>query len=252
MTILNYRTALVTGASSGIGEAVVRGLVEHGLTVHAVARRAARLQELANETGCIPHVLDLRDTDAVYQTFTPLEIDVLVNNAGIGRGFDTLFKASREDIDNTLETNIIATLHVIKAIAPGMIERGSGHLIHIGSISGLYPLTSSIYGASKGAIHMLSQNLRRELIGTPVRNTEICPGGVHTEFFESAIDDQDKRKALLDSFEFLQPSDIAESVIFALKMPKRVNINMIEIMSIEQAVGGFIAKPIQDDDQNKK
>ncbi|MEK8015287.1 MAG: SDR family oxidoreductase [Candidatus Parabeggiatoa sp.] len=242
--ISNYRTALVTGASSGIGEAIVRSLTEHGLIVHAVARRTARLQKLANETGCIPHVLDLRDTDALYHTLSPLEIDVLVNNAGIGRGFDTLFKASREDIDRTLETNVIATVHVIKAIAPGMIERGCGHMIHIGSISGLYPLTSSIYGASKGAIHLLSQNLRKELVGTAVRNTEICPGRVHTEFFETAIDDPDKQKAMLESFELLQPTDIAESVIFALKMPRRVNINTIEIMPTEQAVGGFITKPI--------
>jgi NADP-dependent 3-hydroxy acid dehydrogenase YdfG len=243
--ISNYRTALVTGASSGIGEAIVRSLTEQGIIVHAVARRAARLQKLSDETGCIPHVLDLRDTDALYHTLNPLEVDVLVNNAGMGRGFDTLFKASREDIERTLETNIIATVHVIKAIAPGMIERGCGHVIHIGSISGIYPLTSSIYGASKGAIHLLSQNLRKELVGTPVRNTEICPGRVHTEFFETALDDPDKQKAMLDRFELLQPSDIAESVIFALKMPRRVNINTIEIMPIEQAVGGIIIKPIQ-------
>jgi 3-hydroxy acid dehydrogenase / malonic semialdehyde reductase len=242
--ISNYRTALVTGASSGIGEAIVRSLTEHGLIVHALARRAARLEKLANETGCIPHVLDLRKTDALYDTLNPLDVDVLVNNAGMGRGYDTLFKATREDIEATLETNVIAAIHVIKAITPGMIERGYGHIVHIGSISGLYPLTSSIYGASKGAIHLLSQNLRKELVGTAVRHTEICPGGVYTEFFETAIDDPDKRKALLDKFERLQPDDIAESVIFALKMPRRVNINTIEIMPTEQAVGGFITKKI--------
>ena len=245
MPLTDYRTALVTGASSGIGEAVVRALTGRGLAVSALARRRERLERLAQETGCEPVVVDLRDTDALYAALSDLEIDVLVNNAGMGRGYDTLFKASREDIDRTLETNVTAAVHVVRAVTPRMIERKRGHLVNIGSIAGLYPLISSLYGASKGAVHLLTQNLRMELSGSGVRCTEICPGRVATEFFDTAVDDPERRRRMVTDLEALQPEDIADTVVFALDLPWRVNISTIELTPTEQAPGGAIIERVR-------
>lgn len=245
MPLSDYRTALVTGASSGIGEAVARALCARGLEVNALARRRDRLERLAGETGCKIVALDLRDTDALYEALSELEIDVLVNNAGMGRGYDTLFKATRDDIDRTLETNVSAAVHVVRAVTPGMIARKRGHLVHIGSIAGLYPLISSLYGASKGAVHLLSQNLRMELSGSGVRCTEICPGRVDTEFFETAVDDPERRRRMVTDLHALQPSDIADAVVFALDLPWRVNISTIELTPTEQAPGGAIIERVR-------
>jgi NADP-dependent 3-hydroxy acid dehydrogenase YdfG len=186
MALEDYKTALVTGASSGIGAAAVRALAARGLTVHAAARRAERLAALAAETGCSPLVLDVRDTEALYAALGGLEVDILINNAGLGRGFEALFRVAPEDIDTTLKTNVLAAVHAVRATLPGMVERKRGHIVNIGSIAGLYPIKSSLYGASKGAVHLLSQDLRVELQGSGVRVTEICPGRVETEFFEVA------------------------------------------------------------------
>ncbi|MDP7538907.1 MAG: SDR family oxidoreductase, partial [Alphaproteobacteria bacterium] len=173
MAIADYETALVTGASAGIGAATVRALAAKGLAVTAVARRADRLEALAVETGCTPLALDLTDTKALNEALRGREVDVLVNNAGLGRGMASFLEASAEDIDLTISTNVIAFLHVIHAVAPNMVARKTGHIVNIGSIAGLYPLQSPIYGASKGAVRLASQNLRIDLEGSGVRLTEI-------------------------------------------------------------------------------
>ena len=239
----DYQTALVTGASSGIGSATVTKLCERGLEVHAVARRSERLAALAEKTGCNVHTLDVRDTDAVYATLSGIHIDVLVNNAGLGRGFDTLAQASREDIERTIDTNVTALLHVTRAVLPGMLERRCGHIVQLSSIAALYPLLSALYGASKGAIHLLSQNLRMELQGSRVRHTEICPGRVKTEFFATAIDDSERQRSMLEGFELLEGEDVADAIIYALDTPWRVNISTIEMTPTEQAPGGIVIEP---------
>ncbi|MGI9335273.1 MAG: SDR family oxidoreductase [Gammaproteobacteria bacterium] len=240
----HYHTALVTGASSGIGAETVRSLSAAGLDVHAVARRGSRLEALAAETGCTAHVLDVRDTDAVYELLTPLSCDVLVNNAGLGRGFETLQSATREDIDRTLSTNVTAAFHVTRAVLPGMVERKRGHVVNIGSTAGLYPVGPSIYGASKGAIHLMCRNMRIELAGTGIRVTEICPGRVVTEFFDVALDDEHEAKSKLDvGAALLEPGDIAEAVVYAVRAPQRVNVNMIEIQPTAQHYGGAQITP---------
>ena len=187
MTISDYQSALVTGASSGIGEAVVEDLSQRGLTVHAVARRAERLEELEEKTGCITHVLDVRDTEEMNKLFGSIAPDILINNAGVGRAIDSTVNANPEDLDQTIDTNVTAAIHAVRAVTPSMIEKGKGHIINVGSVAGLYPLSSSVYGASKGAIHFLSTNLRLELVGTGIRVTEICPGRVRTEFYDAAL-----------------------------------------------------------------
>ena len=247
MAIADYQTALVTGASSGIGAAVVSALADKGLSVHAVARRQDRLAQLAETTGCTTHALDLRDTAAVYGTLGSLEIDIVINNAGLGRGFEVLHRVAPEDIDTTMETNVQSAVHVLRAVTPGMAARKRGHIVNIGSVAGLYPIWSSVYGASKGAVHLLSQNLRLELQGTGIRVTEICPGRVRTEFFEVALDDPEMRKKAVTGFELLTPEDVAGAILYALDTPWHVNIGLIEITPTEQAFGGFKVTPVEPD-----
>lgn len=247
MTLSNYRTALVTGASSGIGEAVVRTLCDRGVTVYAAARRGDRLEELARETGCTACVLDVRDTNAVYDLFADREIDILVNNAGVGLGFERILGASPADIDATLTTNVTAAVHVLRAALTGMVARHRGHIVNIGSVAGLYPINSSIYGASKGAIRLLSQNLRMELKGTGIRVTEICPGRVETEFFGIAIGDPEKAAKKFAGLRSLSASDVAHSILHALDAPPHVNISAIELTPTEQFFGGDNTVPVWDD-----
>ena len=245
MSLSDYQTALVTGASSGIGTAVVRRLADRGLEVHAAARRKERLDELAQATGCVTHVLDVRETGRLYEAFESLPIDVLVNNAGLGRGFQELFAAPPKDIDTTVDTNVRAAIHVLRAVLPGMVERKCGHVVNIGSVAGLYPVKSSIYGATKGAIHLLCENLRLELQGSGVRVTEICPARVRTEFFDAAIDDPTKRDAIKETgINELTPDDIADAIIYAIDAPWRVNVNLIEIHPTEQVIGGVHFAPV--------
>jgi len=239
MALTDYKTALVTGASSGIGEATVKALSGRGIRVYAAARRKDKLDDLANQTGCIPVVLNVRDKDSIYSTLEKFEIDILVNNAGLGLGFEALFEANPDDIQTTLETNVIGAAHVIRAVGAGMVKRNRGHVINIGSVAGLYPINSSIYGSSKGAIHSMSQNLRIELKGTRIRVTEICPGRVATNFFNIAVNDRKKSAQAFEGYEALESEDIADAIIYAVDTPWRVNIGTIELSPTEQTFGGM-------------
>jgi len=245
MALDDYKTALVTGASSGIGAAVVMALTARGLTVYAAARREERLKALAAETGCTPLVLDVRDTEALYHALGGLDVDILVNNAGLGKGFEELFKVLPEDIDTTLGTNVVGAVHVVRAVAPGMVARKRGHIVNVGSIAGLYPIKFSLYGASKGAIHLLSQNLRVELQGSGVRVTEICPGRVSTEFYDAAVPNPATLERLKDTgIRELSPDDIAGAILYAVSAPAHVNVSTIELQPLEQTFGGVGLEPI--------
>ena len=244
VAITDYRTALVTGASSGIGEAAARALAAAGLAVTAVARRGGRLEALARETGAAPLALDLRDTDALYAALAPLEVDVLVNNAGLGRAMDDFLSAGREDIDATIDTNVSAFLHVLRAVLPGMRDRRRGHVVNIGSVAGLYPIRSPIYGASKGAVRRASQNLRLDLSGSGVRVTEICPGRVVTGFLAAAAGEEEARRTY-GAFDELRAEDIADAIVYAVGAPWRVNVSTIEIVPTEQAFGGIRIAPVE-------
>lgn len=244
MTLAMYRTALVTGASSGIGAAVASALAARGLTVHAAARRRDRLDELAATTGCLAHVVDVRDRSAIHAAFAGLEIDILVNSAGIGLGFAGLHQAAPEDIETTLETNVLGTAQVIRAVVPGMVERGRGHIVNIGSIFGLHAIGSAVYGASKGAIHLMSQNLRLELAGTGLRVTEVCPGRTKTEFLQIAAGDPGRARDMASGFDIITAEDVTEAVLFALAAPWRVNVSLIELTATEQIPGGSQITPV--------
>lgn len=238
-----FKTALVTGASSGIGRAVAESLLARGLAVHATARRAERLAEIA---GAVPHALDLLDRDAIYRAFEGLEIDVLVANAGTARGYDGLVDASPDDLDATFGANLGGFAHTVRAVLPGMIARGRGHIVAIGSVTGIYPTGSAVYGASKGAVRLFCQNLRLELRGTGVRTTEICPGRVATEIYDAAFDDPAlTARYKATGIRELQPADVAEAVLYALDQPSRVNVATIEITPVEQSYGGAHFAPVE-------
>ena len=170
------QSALVTGASSGIGAGVVRALTAAGMQVWAMARRRERLEQLADETGCVPLVADVTDGPALESVLDGVAPDVLVNNAGLGAGITGLLDASRSDLERTIGTNVTALLDMCRLVVPGMVARGRGHVVNIGSVAALYPIQSAVYGGSKGAVRLIGQNLRIELRGTGVRLTEILSG----------------------------------------------------------------------------
>lgn len=240
-------SALVTGASSGIGAAVVRALAGQGMRVWAMARRADRLEALAAETGCTPVIADVRDTAALERVMADIAPDVLVNNAGLGAGITGLARASADDVARTIDTNVTALLQVTRLVIPGMTERGRGHIVNIGSVAGLYPIASTVYGGSKGAVHLISQNLRLELRGTGIRVTEISPGRVLTEFFDVAVGDdapdlQNVPKA--PPIRAMTAAEVADAIVYAVGAPAHVNVSMIELQPTEQWFGGGGFDPI--------
>ena len=232
-----YKTVLVTGASSGIGEATVRLLCRKGYKVSALARRKSKLNKLSKETGCENIIMDIKNIKEI-EKLKKSSFDIFVNNAGLGRGFDKIYKTKAKDISTTIDTNVRSFLHLLRCVVPSMVRRKKGHVINIGSIAGLYPLSSSVYGGSKGAVHLISQNLRLELSGTGVRCTEINPGRVDTEFFDIAFDSKKEAMKMKTGLEMLKPLDIASSILFSIEAPAHVNISSIEITPTEQAPGG--------------
>jgi len=169
-----------------------------------------------------------------------LAVDLLVNNAGLGAGITGLTEASREEIARTIETNVVAVLDLIRLLAPGMIARGRGHIVNLGSVAGLYPGPSAIYGASKGAVRIMGWDLRQELRGTGLRVTEILPGRVTTEFYDAAVADPETRERLTRTgIRELRPADVAAAVLYAATAPAHVNVSAIELQPVEQVFGGI-------------
>ena len=232
------RSAVVTGASSGIGAAIVEALRREDIQVTAIARRGKLLKDLARRTGCHFAVADVGDLSATIPLIDRLRSEILINNAGIGLGIFGLSSLSHEDIERSISTNITAPVHVTRAAVPHMLALGKGHIVNIGSITGLHTLTSAIYGAGKGAVHRFSQNLRNELLGTGIRVTEICPGRVLSEFYDSSTGNIEVHENVSVDAEVLLPEDVAEAVLFALRAPRRVNISTIELLPTSQVVGG--------------
>ena len=240
MPFSDYRTALVTGASTGIGAVVVERLAKQGLEVHAVARNAQRLEELAKRTGCVPHAVDITDTAALTDLVQGLEIDVLVNNAGVSRTGNIL-TADEFAIDEQVAVNIQAVLHLVRLVMPGMVARDLGHIVNISSIAGVYNFGgNTIYHATKSAVHTLSRQLRVDGYGRRVRVTEICPGRVETEIFGRLLGDMEQaQREYYDGYESLKPEDIADAIEYAVGSPRHVNIGHVEILPTFQVPGGL-------------
>ncbi|WP_280155939.1 SDR family oxidoreductase [Piscinibacter sp. XHJ-5] len=247
MPFSDYKTALVTGASSGIGAAVVERLSREGLQVHAIARSAPNLEVLAARTGCIAHVLDVTDVGGIARLAGEVEFDVLVNNAGVDRP-NSLLKASEEDVDLLVDVNLRAVLHLCRLVVPGMVARDRGHVVNISSIAGAYNFGgNSTYHATKAAISMLSRQLRIDAFGKRVRVTEICPGRVATEIFAHVHGDSaETYERFVKGFELPQAADIANAIAFAIAAPVAVNIGHMEITPTLQVPGGLsTARPEQ-------
>ena len=184
MPFSDYKVALVTGASAGMGEAIVERLCQEGITVHAVARREEPLLALAARTGCIPHVADVGNLPALTELCRNLQVDILVNNAGVSRP-GSILNADEEAIDTQVDVNLRAVLHLCRLLVPGMMERDRGHVINITSIAAIYNFNgNSIYHATKAGVHALSRQLRVDCYGKRVRITEICPGRVATYLWQ--------------------------------------------------------------------
>lgn len=240
MPFSDYKTALVTGASTGMGAAIVERFCREGLEVHALARSAGRLDALAKRTGCIPHAIDVCDLDAVTKLTQDVEFDIVVNNAGVSSK-GSILDASVDDIDTQVEVNLQAVLHIVRLTMPGMVERDRGHIVNISSIAAIYNFNgNSIYHATKAAIHALSRQLRVDATGRRVRVTEICPGRVATDIFGHVHGDiEAARKQFIEGFELPQPSDIADAIAFAIAAPLAVNISNMEILPTLQVPGGL-------------
>ena len=240
MPFADYRTALVTGASSGIGAAVVKRLRAEGLQVHALARSADALQKLAAQTGCIPHAMDVTDLDGVTRLAREISFDVLVNSAGVDRP-RSILKAEASEVDLLVDVNLRAVLHLCRLVVPGMVERDRGHVVNISSIAGAYNFGgNSTYHATKAAVSMLSRQLRIDCFGKRVRVTEICPGRVATDIFAHVHGDSPEiRERFIDGFELPQAEDIANAIAFAIAAPVAVNIGHMEITPTLQVPGGL-------------
>ena len=236
---MDSRKVMVTGATSGIGAALVRALSVRGERVLGVARRANLLDALAAETACEILAADVRQTDRLGSAIASFEPDVIVNNAGIGHGVTGLSDLDTETIQEAFEVNVIAPAQITALAIDGMKRRGRGHIVNVGSIAGLHTIMSAVYGGGKAAIHRFSQNLRVELLGTGLRVTEICPGRVSSEFYDSADGDSETLSRMKASgIAELRPEDVADAVMFAIDAPPHVNVATIELLPTEQVVGG--------------
>lgn len=245
---LASRRAVVTGASTGIGEATVRLLRAHGWQVVALARRADRLQALAEETGCEWASIDLRDEDAVRALAARLEesgpIDALVNNAGGALGAESVADADPDKWLAMFDRNVMTALHTTRAFLPAMCERG-GDLVFLTSTAAhdTYPGGGG-YVAAKHAERIIANTLRQELVGEPVRVMELAPGMVKTEEF--ALNRLGSSEAAAKVYEGvaepLVAEDVAEAIVWMLERPRHVNIDSMIIRPRAQATNTLIAR----------
>src|SRR5260221_2082351 len=238
-------TIFVTGASAGFGAALVRRFAAKGARVVATARRKDKLGALASELGdaVLPLALDVQDRAAVERGIATLpsafaEIDCVVNNAGLALGLEPAARADLANWDRMIDTNCKGVVYVTRAVLPGMVARGRGHVVNIGSTAGSYPYPGgNVYGATKAFVHQFSLNLRADLHGTGVRVTCIEPGLCGgTEFSEVRFaGDKAKAEAVYAGVQPLTAEDIAEAVDWGTSQPSHVNVNTIELMPVAQS-----------------
>lgn len=251
------RIALITGATSGIGRAAALILAEHEYDVIITGRRAAKLRETAqmihDSTGAevLPLTFDVRLNDQVKQHLGGLEgkwkkVEVLVNNAGLASGLNHIQEGDLEDWEKMIDTNIKGLLYVTRVISPGMVARGTGHIVNIGSIAGkeVYEY-GNVYCATKHAVDALNKGMRTDLVEHNIKVTAINPGAAETEFSEVRFHgDKAKADKVYEGYTPLYERDIAEAILFAVTRPPHVNINDMVIMPTAQASTSKIVKKV--------
>ena len=247
------KIAFITGASSGIGAACARKFAQGGYTLLLNARSIDKLQALKTELetayGIDVELLpfDVRDRKAAEAALKSLPekyqtIDVLVNNAGLALGLDKEYEGTEENYDTMIETNITALLMMTCLIVPGMVKRGKGHVINIGSVAGdaAYP-GGSVYCATKAAVKVLSDGLRMDLVNTPLRVTNVKPGLVETNFSVTRFaGDKERADKVYQGIKPLTGEDIAEVVYFAASAPEHVQIAEVLVLATHQASGTIV------------
>lgn len=242
------RTALITGATSGIGMATALRLAKDGYRVIITGRRAERLHDLAERISregggeVLPLCFDIRSRQAVEAAVAGLpeswrEIDILINNAGLAAGLTPLDAGEIEDWERMIDTNIKGLLYITRTIAPQMKARRSGHIINLSSIAGreAYP-NGNVYCGTKHAVEAIGKGLRMDLVPYGVKVTQICPGAVETEFSLVRFHgDQERADKVYEGFVPLRAEDIADTIAYALSLPSHVCINDMLIMPTAQA-----------------
>ncbi|MFE3261157.1 SDR family NAD(P)-dependent oxidoreductase [Nocardia sp. NPDC059091] len=242
---MSTRTAVVTGASSGIGEATARELAKQGYHVYVGARRVDRLEQLAAEIGGTALPLDVTDEESVRAFTEAVErCDVLVNNAGGAKGLAPVLEADLDDWRWMWETNVLGTLRLTKSLLPKLIASGDGLIVTITSVAAFSTYDNgSGYTSAKHAQAVLHRTLRGELLGQPVRLTEIAPGAVETEFSLVRFGgDAERAASVYQGIDPLVAQDIAEIVGFVASRPPHVNLDTIVVKPRDQAEAGRFAR----------
>ena len=248
MYSLRDKIVFITGASSGIGASCARAFAAQGAKVLLCARRLERIQALADElqkehgVAARTFQLDVRDQPAVEEAVAGLPpeweaIEVLVNNAGLSRGLDKLHEGKLQDWEEMIDTNVKGLLYVSRAVIPGMVKRGAGHIINLGSIAGIeaYP-GGNVYCATKAAVRLLSQGMRIDLLGTPLRVSNVEPGMVETEFgLVRFHGDEARADKVYEGITPLTPDDIADAIVYCATRPPHVNIAEMIVTPTAQA-----------------
>ena len=247
------KIVFITGASSGIGAACARKFAKEGYSLLLNARSVDKLQALKAELENVYGVdilllpFDVRDREAAAKALATLPepyqaIDVLVNNAGLALGMDKEYEGTEEDYDTMIDTNITALLMITRLVVPGMIERGRGHIINIGSVAGdaAYP-GGSVYCATKAAVKVLSDGLRMDLVDTPLRVTNVKPGLVETNFSVTRFGgDKERADKVYQGIKPLTGDDIADVVYYTASAPEHVQIAEVLVLATHQASGSLV------------
>ena len=232
------RTAVVTGASSGIGAATARRLVTEGFSVVIGARRLDRLEVIASETGARALPLDVTDPESVLEFCGAIDVcDVLVNSAGGAFGIETVAEASDERWQRMFDVNVMGTMRMIRELLPKLLVAGNGHVVVIGSVASTDTyIRGGGYNAAKYAVRALREVLRKEMLGKPLRVTQVDPGLVETEFSLARMEgDKEAAARVYEGLTPLTADDIADCVAWAVTRPPHVNIDEIKVLARDQS-----------------
>ena len=241
---------LITGASSGFGQASALRFARAGRKLVLASRRMDRInalvEKLSDQTGCIGIELDVRDRQAVSKTLSSLpgsfaDIEVLINSAGLALGLEGGDEVDLDHWDTMVDTNIKGLMYCTRTVLPKIVSRGGGHIINLGSVAGSWPYPGgNAYGGTKAFVQQFSRNLRTDLLGKNVRVTCLEPGMCETEFslvrFEG---DRRKAEAVYDGMKPLSAADIADIIFYITSLPSHININQLEVMPVNQTWAPF-------------